>query len=159
MITQEVKPKKLSALEGVLLIVGMVAILVAASLLAGIVKNVNPVWGQLAVFLLAGVCVFFLLRSVVVRYQYTVAQSSFYIERVYGRRSSVMLNVPLTDVLFIGTEAQAAQQFEGARIMVNATIAGYDAPMVFLAYRAGNKTHLAKLQLNEEMQVAMRASE
>ncbi len=156
MITQNVKGKKLGAVEGILLIVAIAAGLFAAALAASFfARKGNAVWGQLGVWLLAGLCAFWLMKTLLAEYQYTIASGKFYIERVFGGHSRVMLEVALEDVLFIGGDKEAAGRYPDSRIEANATVSGSEIQKKCMAYRAGGKVCLMLFQPDAAVEKAL----
>ena len=158
MITQNVRPKKLSPLEGILLILAIIAGLFAATLASNwLATRGQGLWGQVGVWLLTGLCAYFLMRSTTGQYQYTISNDQFYIERIFGQRGQVMLQLALSDVLMMGAEMEVAKQYPDTRIMTNATISSHEMPVQFMAYRQGKNVHLAKIQPNEELLERLKA--
>lgn len=158
MITQRVSPKKVGAWQGILMVLAIAALLMTATALVNVLKaRTDPIWGQIGVLLLAGLGAYYLMRNYVLEYQYTVADGVFYIERIYGQRTKVMLQVPLGDILFVGEDRQAAAKWPQARVMVNATLG---RPMekrekVCFAYRKDGQVQLGLIQADEAIRKAL----
>lgn len=123
MINPAVSPQKIKPWQGILMILAILALLLLATVAVNLLgRRVEPIWGQLAVLLVTGLGAYALMRNYVLEYQYTVSQGSFYIERLYGQRTKVMLQVPLSDILFLGQDKAAAAKWPQARIMIDATL-------------------------------------
>lgn len=158
MITQRVSPRKLKPWQGILIVLAIAVLLLAATALVNLLKSrTDPVWGQIAVLLLAGLGAYYIMRNFILEFQYTVSDGVFYLERLYGQRTKVMLQVPLSDILFLGEDKQAAAKWPQARIMVNATLRRPAEPIekVCFAYRKDGQIHLGLVQANEAIKKAM----
>ena len=158
MITQRVSPQKIKPWQGILMILAILALLLLATVAVNLLgRRVEPIWGQLAVLLVTGLGAYALMRNYVLEYQYTVSQGSFYIERLYGQRTKVMLQVPLSDILFLGQDKAAAAKWPQARIMIDATLSRPLEPMakICFAYRKDGQIHLGLVQANPQIQKAM----
>lgn len=158
MTTQRVSPKKVKSWQGILMVLAIAALLLVATALVNVLKSrTDPLWGQISVLLLAGLGAYYIMRNFILEFQYTVSEGVLYIERLYGQRTKVMLQVPLSDILFLGEDKQAAAKWPQARIMVNATLRRPAEEMgkVCFAYRKDGQVHLGLLQANAQMQKAM----
>ncbi|MEG2622044.1 MAG: hypothetical protein RSC06_04005, partial [Clostridia bacterium] len=147
MTTQKLSAKQVTPLQGILLIAGIVATMFLMSVAGRLLRGYVPlVWVQLGVVALAALAAFYLMRHVIVEYQYTVADDSFFIERLYGRRSKIMLQIPLADALYLGTREAALEKWPGSRMNCNAIVRGVALPVKTLAYRKGGEMLLAQIQ-------------
>ncbi|MDO4547858.1 MAG: hypothetical protein Q4D04_07170 [Clostridia bacterium] len=156
MITQNVSAKKISPLKGLIIVVAIAALIILGSFAGNIVAGrFGAIWGQITLILIAGAAALYIMRNVVVEYQYTVSDSVFYIERVYGKRSKVMLQIPLEDILYIGSREKAREKWPSARNMATATVKGNITPVVTVAYRVKGEICLIAVQPDEEMKKAM----
>jgi hypothetical protein len=160
MITQKLSPKKIGPLMGILVVLGIMLLVILAAAGMNLVNRrlANPVWGQLAVVALAGFVAYTLMRDWILEFQYTVNGGIFYIERLYGQRTKVLLQLPLNDILFVGDEKEAAAKWPGAKIMINATLSHPREPALpktCFAYRKDGQVHLGMLMANEDIKGAM----
>jgi len=159
-ITQKVSPKKIGPLMGILIVLGILLLMLLATMGMNLVNRrlSNPIWGQLAVVAFAGFLAYTLMRGWILEFQYTVNGGVFYIERLYGQRSKVILQLPLGDILFVGEKQEAAAKWPGAKIMINATLAHPQEPALpqtCFAYRKDGQVHLGILMANEDIKGAM----
>lgn len=158
MVTQRVSPVKIKPWQGILLVLAIAALLLTASTLVNLLAiRTNPLWGQISVLLLTGLGAWYLMRNYILEFQYTVNEGVFYIERLYGQRTKVMLQLPLSDILFVGTDKECAAKWPQARIMVNASLKKPLEPMetVCFAYRQNGQVQLGLVQPTPQMKKAM----
>ena len=157
MITQSVSPKKLSPLEGMLLIAAIIAGLFAASLASNWLSSFGQgLWGQLAVWLLTGLCAYFVMRKILVQFQYTISEGVLYIERLFGKSSLIMLSLPISDVRFIGSDAQ--REYPDARLMLDATIKTCELPIISIAYQSKSNVYIMRFQPDAPLSKALKAA-
>lgn len=156
MVTQNVSSKKVTPLMGILTIAIIAALLFAASFIGSFVSvRAGTVWGQIILVAVAACAAFYVMRYMIIEFQYTVSDDIFYIERIYGRRNKVLAQIPLSDVLYLGAREKALEKWPSARNMITATANGVECEKVCVAYRANGQVCLAIIQPNEEMKRAL----
>lgn len=152
MITQVIKSKPISSLMGAVLVIGITVGLMLASALSRALSTVVPgFWPQLMVWLLAALIVFYLMRTRIIEYHYTISGSNFYIERTYGIRSKILLNVPLMDIVAFGNEDELRKARPNLGRSLNACLKGCTLPEKAIVYRQKGELFLVRLQPDEHM--------
>lgn len=156
MVHQEVHGKRTGPLEGILLIAGIVLGL----LLLTVINNLLLQWIWTPVFpallyLCAIAAALWLLRTRVREFHYTVNGGILYLERVYGARTHILLQIPLSDILLLGGQDEVGEKYPKARTVLNATTPQCSLPVRVAAFRRDGSVQLVKMQPNPEMAAAI----
>lgn len=157
MIQQVVKPKPTTPLAGILLIAGLFVGLLAASFLGRVFDYMlRTNYCSIAVWLLAALTAVAVMRGRVMEYRYTVDSGRVYIERMFGKTySKILLNIPVTDILAYGEEAQLKGKYPAAKFTRKAWLPGCTLPKIAYLYRKDGELEILLAQPDEAMQKAL----
>lgn len=155
---QIVAHKKLSALQGVLLVLGLVIALillnyVALGLLATRIGN-NA--SSIAFWIFGCLIVWALLQIYVVKYSYELGDDVLQIIRSYGKREPFVENIYLRQLLFMGAPEEARKRWPNAK-RIKAVRRGAQDPVIALVYKTSEGNRIALLQANDEIKAALAA--
>ena len=152
MTEQRVKSKSISPRNGILLILGVVLGLLLASFLSTILSQfIPPIWPSLCIWLITGLFVVMLMRNQIIEYNYTVNQGNFYVERLYGTRTKLLLNVRVSEIIAFGDEARLREKYPQARAII-AALHTVDLPRKAIAYAKAGNVQLCVLLPDGQMQ-------
>lgn len=154
---QVVAHKKLGALQGALLILGLLVVLIALNFLSNALLaqwiGANP--ATLVFWLLGALLAWLVLRVYIVRYCYTLDGDLLRLSRAYGKRERHIEDIYLTQLLFVGDPAEAKKKFPGAK-RLRALHAGTQEPVTAVVYKNPSGLHVALVQLNAELKARLR---
>ena len=155
---QVVEHKKLGAVQGALLIVGLVAILVVLNYLCAV--HLSALIGYQPaslVFWVAGALIAMqMLRVYVVKYEYEMDEDVLRLNRSYGKRPRHIEDVYLNRLLFVGGVDEAKKRYPQAR-KVSAKHDNVDLPVTAVVYRTADDIHVAHIQASEELRARLLA--
>ncbi len=152
MTEQRVKGKPIGSLAGMLLVLAIALAMIVANALSRLLSAYMPaIIPMAATWLLAAACVFLLMRGHIVEYNYTVSGGQLYVERVYGVRSKLLLNVPLSDILALDSESALRSRWPDLGRALRATLKSCAIPVRAIAYRKQNQRHIALIQPDERI--------
>lgn len=147
MTEQRVKGKPISSAVGVLLVLAIALSMIIANALARLLAAYMPSYiPMIGVWLLAAMGVFLLMRGHIVEYNYTVSGGRFYIERIYGARGKLLLDVPLSDILALSDEAALRARWPKLGRALRATLKACDIQVRAIAYRRDGQRRIALIQ-------------
>lgn len=149
---QIVERKRLSAIQGVLLILGLVAVLVILNFLCGVflarLIGYNP--ASLVFWILGGGIALWMLHVYIVKYVYELDSDILRLSRSYGKRPRHIADIYLRQIKFVGDPEEAKKRFPQAR-KLSATRGGVDIPITAVVYKTSDGEALALLQANPEL--------
>lgn len=153
---QRISNPRLKWWQGILLIVGIVAILTVFQLLAAVVSlmiggdNAFAV-ASLAFWIFGGVIALYLLRAFIMEYEYTLEGISFRISRIYsGLRPREALTIVTRSIEAVGTPEEIEGKYPGAHPMVY-TRSRSGLEVVAVAYCADDKLKVIHIQPDDEL--------
>lgn len=153
---QVVEHKKLGALRGALLIVGLVAALLVLNYLCAVhlsaLIGYQPAslvfWGIGALIALQ------MLRVFVMKFEYEMDEDVLRLNRSYGKRPRHIEDVYLNRLLFVGDVEEAKKRYPRAR-KVGAMHGSVDLPVTAVVYRTADDVHVAHIQANAELRARL----
>ena len=153
---QVVEHKRLSALHGILLIVGLVAALVALNLLCGwvLARWIGYDPAMLAFWVLGGLIALVLLRVYIVKYVYELTEDVLRLNRSYGKRPRHIEDIYLRQIVQVGDPEEAKRRHPHAR-RVSATRRDAEFPVTAVVYRTADGEGLALIQANEQLRAKL----
>ena len=156
MMKQVVEHKKIGAIQGILLIVGLVAILIVLNFLCG--NYLSALIGyqpaSLAFWVFGALIAMQMLRVYVVKYEYEMNADVLRLNRSYGKRPRHIEDIYLNRLLFVGDPEEAKQRHPKAR-KVSAMHGNVDLPVTAVVYRTADDTHMALIQANDELKARL----
>lgn len=154
---QVVAHKKLGALQGALVILGLLAVLIALNYLSGTVLarwiGANP--AALIFWLLGALVAWQVLRVYIVRYCYTLDSGLLRLTRAYGKRERHIEDIYLNQLLFVGDPLEAKKRFPGAK-KLRALHVSAQQPVTAVVYKNPSGLRVALIQANEEIKAQLR---
>ena len=153
---QVVEHKRLGALRGILLIVGLVAILIVLNFLCMIyLSALLGYQPALLVFWVLGALIALqMLRVYVVKYEYELSADLLRLNRKYGKRPRHIEDIYLNRILFVGDPEEAKRRNPKAK-KVSAMHGNVDLPVTAVVYRTADDTRMALIQANDEMKARL----
>lgn len=160
---QKVSNPKLNWWQGILLIVGIVALLMvfqfaaaAVSLMIGGVNSYTV--ASFAFWIFGGIIALAILRRFIMAYQYTLEGINLRIDRIYsGLRPRNALTVITRSIAAIGTPEEIEGKYPGSHPSVY-TRKGAGLDVTALAYQADGKIKVIHFQPDAAMLEKLRAS-
>ncbi len=153
---QIVERKKLGALQGIALILGLVAVLVILNFLCGAFLarwiGYNP--ASLVFWILGGGIALWMLHVFIVKYVYELTDDVLRLNRSYGKRPRHIVDIYLRQIAFVGDPAEARRRYPHAR-KTSATRGGVDLPIVAVVYRTADGEDMALIQANPELRAKL----
>lgn len=155
---QTVAHKKMSALHGLLVVAGLVAVLVALNylVLGFLATHIGNGASSIAFWVLGVLIAWSVLRVYIVKYNYEMDDEVLYLSRSYGKRERYIDNVYLNRLVFMGAPGEAKKRFPNAARVKACHVKGEDS-VVALVYSASDGNRIALFQPNEEIKAALRA--
>ena len=155
---QIVEHKRLGAVRGILLIVGLVAILMVLNFLCmyylSALLGYQP--ASLVFWVLGAVIALQMLRVYVVKYEYDMGADVLRLNRYYGKRPRHIEDIYLNRILFVGDPAEAKRRHPKAK-KVSAMHGNVDLPVTAVVYRTADDPRVALIQANEELRERLMA--
>lgn len=149
---QVVARKSLSTLQGIGLILALVAVLV---LLNHVVLNLLAAWlgaaaASIGFWLIGGAIALWVLRVFVVKYSYEVGPDVLRLCRSYGKRERHIEDVYLNQILFVGAPEAAKKRWPDAK-RVRAMRSPRELPVTAVVYKTAFGKRVALIQANDEL--------
>ena len=153
---QVVEHKKLGAIQGVLLIVGLLAILLVLNYLCGVYLSalIGYQPASLAFWVLGALIAMQMLRVYVVKYEYEINADVLRLNRSYGKRPRHIEDIYLNRLLFVGDVEEAKKRYPKAR-KVSAQHGSVDLPVTAVVYRTADDIHVAHIQANDALKARL----
>ena len=160
---QSIGHKKLNPLQGVLLIVCLMAILFLVNYLAidlfgawfsRISERAGGLAGLIAFWVIGGFIALQVLRVYIARVSYTMSEDLLRMSRFYGKRERHIEDVYLSQLLFVGTLEDAQKRF-GKLSCIKATHPSCKLPRTALVYKNSTGTRMALIQADEALKTAL----
>ena len=153
---QVVEHKKLGVLRGILLIVGLVAVLIVLNYLCLYYLSALIGWqpASLVFWIFGAVIAWQMLRVYAMKYEYEMNADVLRLNRSYGKRPRHIEDIYLNRLLFVGGEAEARQRYPKARRVI-AKHNGVDLPVTAVVYKTSDDTHMALIQANDELKARL----
>ena len=160
---QSIGHKKLNPLQGLLLILGLAAVLillnyVAINLVAAWFSRLSPRAGTIAGLVtfwgVGGGVALQVLRVYIARVSYTMTEDLLRMSRFYGKRERHIEDVYLSQLLFVGSPEDARKRY-GKLNCDKALHPSCKLPATALVYRNASGTRVALIQADEDMKAAL----
>ena len=160
---QSIGHKKLNPLQGLLLIVCLLAILFLVNYLAidlfgawfsRISERAGGLAGLIAFWVIGGFIALQVLRVYVARVSYTLGEDVLRLCRMYGKRERHIADVYLSQLLFVGSPEDARKRY-GKLNCDKALHPSCKLPATALVYRNASGTRVALIQADEDMKAAL----
>ena len=155
---QVVEHKRLGAIRGILLIVGLVATLFVLNFLCmyylSALLGYQP--ASLVFWVLGAVIALQLLRVYVVKYEYEMSADVLRLNRSYGKRPRHIEDIYLNRLLYVGDPEEAKRRYPRAR-KVSAQHGSVDLPVTAVVYQTSDSIHMALIQANDELKQRLTA--
>jgi len=155
---QIVAHKKLSTLHGILLVAGLIAVLLVLNyfVLGFLSTYVGNKASSLAFWVLGGLVAWIVLRVYVLRYTYEMGGDVLRLTRSYGKRERFIEDIYLRQLVFVGTQQEAAKRWPNAKRVRAVHVKG-ENPVSAVVYKTADGHGVALIQANEELKEALRA--
>ena len=151
----KVRSRPLSALQGIAVVLGVVAAGLVDALLANLLSRVAPALVSTTVFWgLGAVLALWVMRRFVLSYSYILSSSLIRVSYAYGRYERVMTDIYRNNILACGTLEEMREHYPGAKVN-HADLKGCDLPTLTVACRDDGKPALYVLQPDEEIREAI----
>lgn len=160
---QSIGHKKLNPLQGLLLIVGLLAILFLVNYLAidlfgvwfsRISQRAGSLAGLIAFWGIGGFIALQVLRVYVARIDYTMTEDLLRMSRFYGKRERHIEDVYLNQLLFVGTLEDAQKRYGKLRC-TRATHPSCKLGRTALVYKNSVGTRMALIQADDALKAAL----
>ena len=160
---QSIGHKKLNPLQGLLLIVCLLAILFLVNYLAidlfgawfsRISERAGGLAGLVAFWVIGGFIALQVLRVYVARISYTLTEDLLRMSRFYGKRERHIEDVYLSQLLFVGAPEDAQKRF-GKLSCIKATHPSCKLGRTALVYKNSSGTRMALIQADEALKTAL----
>lgn len=153
---QIVAHKKLGILQGILIVLGLVALLllinyVAIALLA---RFLGYTAATLGFWILGGLVAWQVLRVYIVSFVYWLDEDVLRLSRKYGKRERFIEDIYLNNLLFVGSFDEAKKRYPQAK-KVSAVHAGTKAPVTAVVYQTSSGMRVALLQANDGLKARL----
>lgn len=154
---QIVEHKKLSALHGILLVLGLLLVLIFMNyvVLGFLATHLGNAASSLAFWALGVLIAWAVLRIYIVKYSYELGEDVLRLCRSYGKRERFIDDVYLNQLLFVGEPEEAKRRWPNARKVKATHVKGENA-VVALAYQASDGKRIALIQPNDALLKALR---
>ena len=157
MLKQKVYNRKLSDLQGFFVVMGLVIALIVMNylvieVLAKFLSYTAASIGFWVIGILLGLWVFHEFIEV---YQYEMDEDILRLSRAYGKRTRLIEDIYLSQLIFVGDPAQAAAKNPGARC-VKAYHKKCKIPVTAVVYDSATGKRMALVQANEEFLEALK---
>ena len=160
---QSIGHKKLNPLQGILLIVALMAILFLANYLAidlfgawfsRYSERAGALAGLISFWVIGGFIALQVLRVYVARICYNMNDDLLRMSRFYGKRERHIEDVYLNQLLFVGTIEDAQKRYGKLRC-VKALHRSCKLPRTALVYKNSEGTRMALIQCDDAMKSAL----
>ena len=148
---QIVAHRKLTALEGVALIIALIAALLALNFVFSLLApHIGANAASLLFWLAGGAVAYLMMRRYVAAFSYELGSGVLRICRKYGRRERMIEDIYLANLIFVGTPEEAEKRCPGAK-KLRAMHACENLPASAVAYGSSSGVRIAYMQLNAEL--------
>ena len=160
---QSIGHKKLNPLQGLLLIVCLLAILFLVNYLAidlfgawfsRISERAGGLAGLIAFWVIGGFIALQVLRVYVARISYTLTEDLLRMSRFYGKRERHIEDIYLNQLLFVGAPEDARKRYGKLRC-TRATHSSCKLERTALVYKNSSGMRMALIQANDELKAAL----
>ena len=153
---QIVAHKKLSALHGFLLVLGILAVLlVMNNLVLGVLtRAVGFTVANVTFWLVGALMALWVLRVYVVKYIYELGPDVLRLNRAYGKRERHIEDVYLSQLVFVGSPEEAKKRWPEAK-RVRAVHARGEEAVTAVVYRTASGVRTALLQANPALKAKL----
>jgi len=148
---QIVAHKKIGALQGVLLVLGLVAVLLALNFACSALLSrlIGYNAASLLFWILGALVAWQVLRVFIAKFVYEMDEDVLRISRKYGRKERFIEDIYLSRLLFDGSPEEAKKRYSEAR-RVNAVHPGVKDNVTAVAYQTSSGIRIALTQVNGE---------
>ena len=153
---QIVAHKKLSALHGFLLVLGILAVLlVMNNLVLGVLtRAVGFTVANVTFWLVGALMALWVLRVYVVKYIYELGPDVLRLNRAYGKRERHIEDVYLNQLLFVGAPEEARKRYGKLRC-TRSTHPSCKLARTALVYKNSSGTRMALIQADDKLKAAL----
>ena len=145
MTQQLLRGKRLTPLQGILLIVLFAVSIVLVSWIERALDMATGLGsGRFIVWILIVIEAFFLLRLGFKSYRYTLTEDRFCVEAVYGDQARLVHDIPTEQIAAFGPKDDIFRRYGNGQSYEEATVRGADIPPMALVWRR-DKDDLARL--------------
>lgn len=155
---QKLRSRPLSTLQGIAVVLGLIAAGLADALLANVLARIAPALVSATVFWGVGALLaLWAMRRYVLSYSYILSGTVLRISFAYGRYERVMTDIYRNNILACGTLDEMRKRYPGARVN-RACLKGCDLPILAVACRDNGKPAVYLIQPDDEIREAVEAS-
>ena len=153
---QTVAHKKLGSLQGLLLVLGLVALLVLINYVALelLAKYLGYAAASLGFWILGGFVAWQVLRIYITTFVYELGEDVLRLSRKYGKRERLIDDIYLSRLLYVGSPEEAKKRYPQA-VKVNAVQASAKLPVTAIVYQTSSGMRTALLQANDELKAKL----
>lgn len=155
---QIVAHKKIGALQGLLIVAVLAAVLALLNylVLGYLAYYIGNGASSIAFWVLGGLIAWGVMRIYIVKYSYELGDEVLRLTRSYGKRERYIDDIYLHQMLFIGKPDEAKKKWPNARLVKAVHAKGQDA-VTAIVYRASDGNRIALLQPNAELKQRLTA--
>lgn len=149
---QIVAHKKIGSMQGILLVLALIAALVLLNyLVLGLLATyIGNGASSLAFWVLGGLLAWGVLHIYVVKYSYELGEDVLRINRAYGKRERHIDDIYLNNLIFLGSPEEAKKRWPNARRVKAVHTKGENATMA-LVYKSADGRRVVLFQPNDEL--------
>ncbi len=152
---QKILPPKIKALEGVAIVLGLLAAALVDSFVSAILTEyVNEILSVIVFWAVGIGLALWVIRKYVLGYSYSMNTKLVRVAYSYGRRERVMIDIYFANVLACGEYDAMRQAYPDARI-TRAARSSCDLEKLTVACRDNGKVGLFVLQPDDEIRAAL----
>ena len=149
---QIVGHKKIGAIRGILLILGLLVVLLILNFacLLYLSALIGFQAATLVFWFIGAVIALQMLRIYVARFEYELSADVLRLNRLYGKRPRHIEDIYLNRLLFVGDPEEAKRRHPKAK-KVTARHSSADLPTTAVVYRTSDSIHMTLIQANDEL--------
>ena len=153
---QIVAHKKLSALQGVLIVLGLVVLLLLINYVAieFLVRLLGYSAATFGFWILGGLVAWQVLRVYIVSFIYDMDEDVLRLSRSYGKRERYIEDIYLNRLLYVGSFEEAKKRYPQAK-RVSAVHAGAKDSVTAVVYQTSSDIRIARIQANSELRAML----
>ena len=153
---QIVAHKKLGAVQGILLVLGLVVLLLLINYVAidFLALHLGSTAASIGFWVLGGALAWLVFRVYIVNFVYEMDEDILRLSRKYGKRERHIEDIYLNRMLYIGTPEEAKKRYPQAK-KVSATHASSKEARTAVVYQTSAGSRIAIIQANSELKAKL----
>jgi len=153
---QIVAHKKIGVLQGILIVLGLFALLLFINYvaIAFLARYLGYTAASLGFWILGGLVAWQVLRVYIVSFVYELGEDVLRLSRKYGKRERFIEDIYLNNLVYVGAPAEAKKRHPQAR-KVGAVHVGCKESVTAVVYRTSSGMRVAHIQANDELRAKL----